>query len=381
MYDLGMTTRISAAAALLALAVTAAAQPPATNPASPAPSPQPAAAQPRPLLPPPVLPPLPATVRNVPYAQFKVELPMIQRNVIRDVTGRMGGMAMDVEKNILYVAASASNVIEVHNVANSKSIQSLKDQDSPNELAFIPDSRRLVATCGADSSCRVFKADDAGVLSPEHRLGFAGETGPLIYDAAAKLCWVGHGVFLSSFDPVTGQKKSELSLEGIGRPVAMVAETGGPRLYVVTTPANEVIVVNRAENKIETRWPLSDRAPAALALDEQNKRLFVAMRTPARLAMLDTESGTTLAAIEAPTEPGSIWHDPWLRKVYIAGNHGAVWVYQQTTRDTLAPRARETTSPGSRTSLHIPAHRRLIVAAPNLGGDEAARLFIYQIGP
>jgi len=393
-----MMTRLPAAMLSFGLALAAlAGQPPAkpADPATPAAPTTPAPAAPtkpsvtptppsaniRPLLPPPPPPALPPGVNNVPYAQFKVELPMIQRNVIRDITGRMGGMAMDVEKNILYVAASAANVIEVHNVANSKSIQTLKDQESPNELVFIPESRTLVASCGADSSCRVFKADETGALTPGHRLSFAGETGPLIYDAAAKLCWVGHGVFISSFDPADGSKKSEISLDGIGRPVAIVAENSGPRLYVITTPANEVVVIDRDKKEVTARWPLTDRAPAALALDELNGNLFIATRSPARLLMLDTADGSVLANVDGPTEPGSIWHDPWLRKVYIAGNQSDLWVYQQTARNGVARLAKERTAPGARTSLHIPAHRRLIVAAPNLGDDETARLFIYQIGP
>jgi len=326
----------------------------------------------------------PASVRNIPYGTFKVELPMIQRNVIRGVTGRLGGMAMDVENNILYVAATASNTIEVHTVSNSQSVQSVLGQPSPVSLIFIQPTRQLIATCATDSTARVFKADDSGQLTLERTLSFAGEPGPVLHDPVANLCWLGHGVFISSFNSTDGEKKSELSLDGIGRPVALAIDPSSPRLFSITTPANDVIVIDRSKADapaIAARWPLSERAPAAIAFDHANKRLFVATRSPSRLIVLDSDSGREVAKLDAPDDPGSISYDPFLRKIYLAGNRGHVNVYQQVSPDTYQSIATEATAAGSRTSLLIPEHRRLIVAAPNLGDDQAARLFVYQIGP
>ncbi len=357
-----------------------AANPPANPAANPAATPRPSVA-----LAPIGRPPTPpASVRNVPYGTFKVELPMIQRNVIGGVTGRLGGMAMDIENNILFIAATASNTIEVQTVSNSQSVQSVLGQPAPVSLIFLQPTRQLIATCATDSTARVFKADASGQLTLERSLTFAGEPGPILHDPAANLCWLGHGVFISSFDPSDGEKKSELSLEGIGRPVALAIDPTSPRLFTITTPANDVIVIDRSKADfpaIAARWPLSERAPAAIAFDRANKRLFVATRSPSRLIVLDSDSGREVAKLDAPEDPGSISYDPFLRKVYLAGNRGQVRVYQQVSPDTYQPIATETTAPGSRTSLLISEHRRLIVAAPNLGDDQAARLFVYQIGP
>jgi DNA-binding beta-propeller fold protein YncE len=354
--------------------------PTAPTPASPTGTPPSATPSTQSLAPVPSPPLPPATVRNVPPGTFKMELPMIQRNVIRDITGRMGGMAMDIEKNILYVAAAAANNIEVHNVANSKAIQTLSEQPAPTNLVFMQTERLLVASCASDSTCRVFKADDSGQLSFQRALSFSGETNPLVLDPDGKRCWVGHGVFISSFDPADGTRKSEISLDGIGRPVAMVIPATGPRLYAITSPANDVVVIDREQGAVEARWPLSERAPSAIALDDGNKRLFVATRTPAKLLVLDLETGREVAKVDAPDEPGSMWYDLYIRKLYIAGNRGKVQVFAQVTPDVYQSLAIEDTAAGARTSLLIPEHRRLIIAAPNLGGEEAARLFIYQIG-
>ena len=351
--------------------------------APPIPTPPPSAP---PALAPGAQPPAPPpSVRNHPYGMFKVELPMIQRNVLASATGRLGGMAMDIQNNILFVAASASNTIEVHNVATSQPIQSLADQPAPASLAFLQPTRQLIASCATDSTARIYKADDTGRLSLQHTLIVPGEPGPLALDPSSNLCWLGHGVFVSSFDPSDGTKKSELSLEGIGRPIDLALDPSSPRLFAITTPASDVIVIDRAKPDapaISARWPLSERAPAAITLDHANNRLFVATRSPSRLIVLDAASGREVAKLDAPDDPGSISYDPFLRKVYLAGNRGQVRVYQQLTPDSYQPLATETTAPGARTSLLIPEHRRLIIAAPSLGAnDEKARLFIYQIGP
>ncbi len=387
-----MNTLRSALPTLLVLAATVAhAQPPTTpaKPATPATPTQPdAPATPPPvqaLAPVPRAPIPPATVRNVPYGTFKAELPMIQRNVIVGVRGRMGGMAMDIQANVLFAAATASNAIVVHNVADSKSLQYLSDQPGPTALVFLQASRLLVASCATDSTCRVFKVNDSSQIGLERTINFSGETGPLVADPASGLCWVGHGVFVSGFNPADGSKKAEVSLEGIGRPVDFAAERSTPRLFTITTPASDVVVIDRdkagAQGAVAARWKLSERTPTALALDEANRRLFVATKNPAKLIVLDSADGREVAKFDASEEPGSLSYDPFARKVYLAANSGHVRVYAQITPDVYQVLTTDITAPGSRTSLLVPEHRRLIVVAPNLGDEEASRLFIYQIGP
>ncbi len=323
-----------------------------------------------------------APVHNPPYGTFKMELPMIQRNVLAGVRGRLGGMAIDARNNILYVAATAAGSIEVHQVAGSKQVQSVGDLPGPQGLVFIPELRLLVASCATDGSCRVFKAGDDGRLTFERSVPFGGEAGPLAYDTATGHCWVGHGVFVSCFDPRDGSKKSEVALQGIGRPIAIVAESLGPRLFALTASANEVVVIDRSTSTVTARWPLSEGGPSAIALDEVTKRVFIACRTSAKLLVLDAADGREVARLDGPAEPGSLWFDARLRKVYIAGNQGHIGVIAQTSADEYRPVATEASAPGSRMSLLVPEHRRLIVSCPQIDADDdQARLFVYQIGP
>jgi hypothetical protein len=69
-----------------------------------------------------------------------------------------------------------------------------------------------------------------------------------------------------------------------------------------------------------------------------------------------------------------------MRRVFAVGNRSQVSVFQQVTPDLYQPVVTEATSAGARNSLLIPEHRRLIIAGPMLAGDQAARLYIYQIG-
>ncbi|MBX3403967.1 MAG: hypothetical protein KF699_11210 [Phycisphaeraceae bacterium] len=327
-------------------------------------------------------PPLPASVRNVPYAQFRMELPMIQRNTLEACSGRLAGMAMHVEKNILYVAAPGKNSVEVHDVANSKALQSVGDFSQPSGLLHVPSQSRLIVSNAADGRVDVFNVNEHGLLSRERSIMLVGEAGPMVFDGASQRVWVGHGVFVSCLNPATGEREAEVQLGPSGRVVGLV-QSRGRLLAALMGAKGEVAVVDPTSRTVSARWEIEGAGGlGAIAADEANDRVFAVSRVPARLFVLDGATGATIAALDAPADPGGAWYDPTLRKVYISGGGlgGAVGVYAQEGVNRYRALEPTKTDSGSRHSLLVPEHRRLIVSCPGFDSD-LGRLFIYQIGP
>lgn len=324
----------------------------------------------------------PPSVRNVPYAQFGVEMPMVQRNVLQACVGRLGHMAMNVEKNILYVAAADKGAVEVHEVGTSKVLQSIGGLPQPSGALYIAQQNRLVISNARDGSCAVYGVNEHGLLAPERTLSFAGEAGPMVYDADTGRVWIGHGVFVSSFDPATGQKHAELQLGSSGRAAGLVWHRG-KLLAGMFSGKGEVAVVDPAAEKLVEKWAIEGAGGlGAIAADGANDRIFAVSRAPARMFVLDGTTGATVATHDTPPDPGGAWYDAASRKVYVScgGMGGAVAVYEQTGTNSYRMRHVEKTDAGSRLSLLIPEHRRLIVSCPGFDSDPG-RLFIYQIGP
>ena len=64
-----------------------------------------------------------------------------------------------------------------------------------------------------------------------------------------------------------------------------------------------------------------------MALDEGGGRLFVGCRLPARLVILDTNSGQVVAKLPVVGDTDDVFFDPVRNLVYIVGGEGAVDIF------------------------------------------------------
>jgi hypothetical protein len=69
-----------------------------------------------------------------------------------------------------------------------------------------------------------------------------------------------------------------------------------------------------------------------MALDEANHRLFVGCRKPAKVLVIDTETGKTVAAIDCCGDADDLFYDGSSKRVYVSGGEGYITVIQQTDR-------------------------------------------------
>jgi len=114
------------------------------------------------------------------------------------------------------------------------------------------------------------------------------------------------------------------------------------------------------------------------ALDEADKRLFVGCRLPARLVVLDTDSGQVVAKLPIAGDTDDVYFDLTRRFVYVIGGDGAVDVFQMTDPNHYEHAGRTNTASGARTGFFIPVLDRLYVAVPRRG-SQSAKVFVYQI--
>lgn len=317
-----------------------------------------------------------------PYPQ---KLAMVQRNVLPKVDGRLDHMACDPASKTLYVAAFRNNSLEVQRVSDSTTVQSIDGLSEPSGVLFIPEPRRVVVS--DFRGVHVFTADASGKLTEERVVPFDAAPDNIRYDAATKRVYVGHAQAIGSFDIETGERHSDIKLPGA--PEAFVLEPGKSKIFVNVPSKQAVVVVDRETRSVTSEWPLANaeqkfaEANFPMALDEANHRLFVATRFPARLFVLDTESGKQIAQIaDICKDADDCWYDAQTRRVFITGGGGpgAISVIQQDDADTYKLEFSVSTASGARTSLLVPEQRRLYVAAPRLGDDQAY-IFVYMIGP
>lgn len=328
-----------------------------------------------------LLPASPAPAQS--YSQFKVPLPMIQRSVIPNIEGRMGRLAMDPKSGLLYVAAMRDGTLQVMDKAAMKVAQVVPDLPEPQGVLFLNEQRRLVVSCG-DGGVRILKVDDEGKLSPDREVRLGGEADVMRYDPQSKRFWVVHGKFVSSVDPLSGEKSKPITLPAMSEGLAV--EENGPRVFVTAANEGKVFVVDKAKNEIVSTWEIKDlTGTSPLAIDEPGQRLFVVTRNPGRVVVLDISEagkGKELARMEIGEDADDAWWDAVGKRLYVScgGGGGEVAMIMQDGKDSYKTEHRITTATGCRTSLLIPSQRRYIVIAPK-SGDTPTFIFIYIIPP
>jgi hypothetical protein len=70
----------------------------------------------------------------------------------------------------------------------------------------------------------------------------------------------------------------------------------------------QIAAENRKTRAI-TRWPLTDEGNFPMALDEAHHRLFVSTRAPAKLLVVDTITGHTIATLPSVADCDDLYYD------------------------------------------------------------------------
>src|SRR5260221_3132182 len=98
------------------------------------------------------------------------------------------------------------------------------------------------------------------------------------------------------FDATTSKKIGEDFQVG-AHPESFQLEEKGPKIFVNLASISQIAVIDRNTRKIE-RWKLQSAGTNfPMALDESHRRLFVAARKPARLLVLDMDTGKEVATL------------------------------------------------------------------------------------
>jgi hypothetical protein len=129
-------------------------------------------------------------------------------------------------------------------------------------------------------------------------------------------------------------------------------------------------------------WPVTvGERNFPMALDAASARLFIACRTPPRLAVCDSRAGNLLSQTPCVGDADDMFYDANLKRVYVIGGEGFVDVFQlPDTAQEPARLAHLPTAPRARTGLFIPELRMLTVAAPHTTNRPAAVL-LFQASP
>lgn len=146
----------------------------------------------------------------------------------------------------------------------------------------------------------------------------------------------------------------------------------GRRIYVNVPGSKKIAVADREKHAVVASWGTGlALANYPMALDESDRRLFVVTRLPARLLVIDTDSGKVVQKIAAVGDCDDVFFDQARKRIYASGGDGAISVFEQKDRDHYTENIRIPTVKGARTSFYSPDFSRLYLAVRRQGSAPA----------
>ena len=125
-------------------------------------------------------------------------------------------------------------------------------------------------------------------------------------------------------------------------------ETSGPNIYVNVPDLGEISVINR-NTKVIGHWKFNGIANNfPMAMDEPDHRIFIGTHDPARMAVFDSTSGKMAAVLPGVIDTDDIFFDADLRRIYMPGGAGYIYVYQMKDPDHYELLAKIPTTVGAK---------------------------------
>jgi DNA-binding beta-propeller fold protein YncE len=299
--------------------------------------------------------------------RFEKEIPLA------GVEGRIDHCSVDVPGKRIFIAALGNGTVEVVDLVKGERTTEIRGLKEPQGLYYDDATSRLYVASAGDGTLRVY---DGKGLTLQSKLEFGDDADNVRYDVKTRQIWVGYGSGDLGVVAAT-EKAGEIALGS--HPESFQLEHAGSRVFVNVPKEFGVVVVDRAKHAVISKWGL-DRTFAnyPMALDEGDGRLFVGCRLPARLVILDTNSGQVVAKLPIVGDTDDVFFDPTRQLIYVIGGDGAVDIFRMHDPNHFDHVGRTNTAAGARTGLFVPGLDRLFVAVPHRG-SQMAKLLVYEV--
>jgi DNA-binding beta-propeller fold protein YncE len=284
------------------------------------------------------------------------------------VEGRIDHLALDASGERLFVCALGNNTVEVLDLRRGERIRSITGLGAPQGIAYIPEFDRLFVANDKGGICKIY---DGKSFQTVGELDLKDDADNVRYNSVGKQIYVGFGSGgIGIIDAADGKQLGSIKLSA--HPEAFELEKQGKRIFVNVPNSRHVAVIDRDKGEIVATWKTDlafENFP--MAFDETNHRLFVGCRLPAKLVVLDTESGEVVAKIDISGDPDDVFYDGKRHRIYAICGAGKIDIIEQTDANTYKAAAKIDTANGARTGLLVPERDTLFVAVPHRGSQQA----------
>ena len=321
---------------------------------------------------------LAGAAQEIPADEESAPLVLVRIIPMPAAEGRVDHMAVDTSSGRVFAAVYGNDTVEVLDVHRGKQIHVIHEGlNEPQGVVYLPDSNRLLVSNSGDGTCKIFDGDTYKEIAA---VKFPADADQLRYDSSSKRIYVGYGEGAIGIIDATNNTRLPGDFELRAHPESFQVEQSGRRIFVNLASESEIAVVDRNTKQIAT-WKLTRAGTNfPMALDEQHRRIFVAARRPARLLVLDMDTGKEIASLPGAADTDDMWYDATRKRIYVPSGEGFIFVYQQMDADHYDRIAKIPSAIGARTSAYygqVGKHNSIYLAVPGRS-DRGAELWVDE---
>jgi DNA-binding beta-propeller fold protein YncE len=308
-------------------------------------------------------------------------LEKIQTIALKGPVGGMDHLAIDSHRGRLFVANTSNNTLDVVDVKAGTLLKQVPGQGRARGVAYSPEADRVFVGNGTGGVCSVLDGKTYDVLKA---IPLGTDADNVRYNPRTRRIYVVHAdTELSVIDANDYTLRSPIALpKSLG---AFQLEAGRPRMYINAKAEGAVVALDSENDRIINRYNVAPAGvPAAVAIDEPNRRLFVGCRREPSLVVMDSDTGKVVGRVPIPGDVDDVSFDAKRGRIYASCGDGAIAVIRQVDADRYEPLATVATVKGARTSVFDPEGGRLFVAVPRRPerpAQENPEVWVYRANP
>jgi len=217
----------------------------------------------------------------------------------------------------------------------------------------------------SDGGANVVVVFDRGTLATVASIPAGTNPDGIVFEPITKTVWAFNGRSSNASVIDTTQRKVVATIPLDGKPEFPVADGKGT-VFANIESKNEIVRFDAAAEKITATWPLSNcESPSGLAIDPAGRRLF-AVCDGGKMAVVDANSGKTLANPSIGDGPDAARYDS-ARKLAFSSNGGGTLTIIDAGKDAYPVLQNLDTQRGARTMTLDTSTGRIYLATATLG--------------
>jgi YVTN family beta-propeller protein len=275
------------------------------------------------------------------------------------IPGDGGWDYLTVDEAARRVYVSHSNRVVVLDADTGEVRAMIPGTTGVHGIALAPELGRGFTSNGRANTVTVF---DMKTLTPLAEVKTGRNPDAIVFDPASKRVFAfnGNSKNVTVIDAATSRAVATLDLGG--QPEFGVADGTG-HVFVNLETTDELLMLDSAKPSILKRWQLAPgKAPTGLAIDLQNRRLFVGCGNK-RLAVVNADTGTVVATVPIGSGVDATAYDAETRLIFTSNSEGSVTLIRQEGPDKYTAAGTLETRLGAKTLALDPKTHRLFIPA------------------